>query len=135
MRLPRFSFSLSCCGVSLMYLAPLLFVVRGSRRLVFSLSRTGRKQKWEATSIKRSCGVAYHMTLSGSSGWGFMALRISFSSIVKRVGFRRFGVATFRKNGKGGTASLHSRTCAKRNAVFGARFKGLTLYFFIKEGI
>ena len=34
-----------------------------------------------------------------------------------------------RNNRKGGTASLRSRTCVKRNAVFGARFKGLSLYF------
>ena len=34
-----------------------------------------------------------------------------------------------RHNRKGGTASLHSHTCVKRNAVFGARFKGLSLYF------
>ena len=43
---------------------------------------------------------------------------------------------------KGGTASLRSRTCVKRNAVFGARFKGLSfslslylLYIYIKKGI
>ena len=36
---------------------------------------------------------------------------------------------------RGGTASLHLRTCVKRNAVFGARFKGLSLYFlFVKKG-
>ena len=36
---------------------------------------------------------------------------------------------------RGGTASLCSRTCVKRNAV-GARLKGLSLYFlFIKTGI
>ena len=28
---------------------------------------------------------------------------------------------------RGGTASLRSRTCVKRNAVFGARFEGLSL--------
>ena len=30
---------------------------------------------------------------------------------------------------EGGPASLRSRTCVKRNAVFGARFKGLSLHF------
>ena len=35
----------------------------------------------------------------------------------------------------GGTASLRSRTCVKRNAAFGARFKGLSLHFYIKRGI
>ena len=39
-----------------------------------------------------------------------------------------------RNNRKGGTASLRSRTCVKRNAAFGARFKGLSLYFYIKMG-
>ena len=39
-----------------------------------------------------------------------------------------------RKNRKGGTASLRSRTCVKRNAVFGARFKGLSLYFLSQNG-
>ena len=34
-----------------------------------------------------------------------------------------------RNNRKGGTASLRSRTCVKRNVAFGARFKGLSLYF------
>ena len=40
-----------------------------------------------------------------------------------------------RNNRKGGTASLRSGTCVKHNAVFGARFKGLSLYFYIKTGI
>ena len=35
---------------------------------------------------------------------------------------------------RGGTASLRSRTCVKRNVAFGARFKGLSLYFYIKMG-
>ena len=35
---------------------------------------------------------------------------------------------------KWGTASLRSRTCVKRNAVFGARFKGLSLYFLCQKG-
>ena len=39
-----------------------------------------------------------------------------------------------RNNRKGGTASLRSRTCIKRNAVFGARFKGLPLYFLLSKG-
>ena len=39
------------------------------------------------------------------------------------------GRKNFRNNRKGGTAGLRSRTCIKRNAVFGARFKGLSLYF------
>ena len=39
-----------------------------------------------------------------------------------------------RNNRKGGTASLRSRTCVKRNAVFGARFKGLSLYFLCQRG-
>ena len=37
-------------------------------------------------------------------------------------------------NRKGGTASLRSRTCVKRNAVFGARFQGLSLYFLYQKG-
>ena len=39
-----------------------------------------------------------------------------------------------RNNRKGGTASLRSRTCIKRNAVFGARFKSLSLYFLYQTG-
>ena len=39
-----------------------------------------------------------------------------------------------RNNRKGGTASLRSRTCVKGNAVFGARFKGLSLYFLYQTG-
>ena len=39
-------------------------------------------------------------------------------------------------NRKGGTASLLSCTCVKRNAnaVFGARFRGLCLYFLYQKG-
>ena len=39
-----------------------------------------------------------------------------------------------RNNGKGGTASLRLCSCVKRNAVFGARFKGLSLYFLYQKG-
>ena len=39
-----------------------------------------------------------------------------------------------RNNRKGGTASLRLGTCVKRNAVFGARFKGLSLYFLYQKG-
>ena len=39
-----------------------------------------------------------------------------------------------RNNRKGGTASLRSRTCVKRNAVFGARFKDLSLHFLYEKG-
>ena len=39
-----------------------------------------------------------------------------------------------RNNQKGGTASLRSRTCVKRNAVSGARFKGLSLHFLYQKG-
>ena len=35
---------------------------------------------------------------------------------------------------RGDTASLRSRTCVKRNAVFGARFKGLSLYVLYQKG-
>ena len=38
-----------------------------------------------------------------------------------------------RNNRKGGTASLRSRTCVKRNVVSGARFKGLSLYFIYQQ--
>ena len=43
-------------------------------------------------------------------------------------------VFSTRNNQKGGTASLRSRTRLKRNAVFGARFKGLSLYFLYQKG-
>ena len=46
----------------------------------------------------------------------------------------RLGHLTFRNHRKGGTASLRSRTCVKRNAVFGARFKGLSLHFLFQKG-
>ena len=39
-----------------------------------------------------------------------------------------------RNSRKGGTASLRSRTCVKRKAVFGARFEGLSLYFPFQKG-
>ena len=38
-----------------------------------------------------------------------------------------------RNNRKGGTAGLRSRTCVKRNAVFSARFQGLSLYFLYQK--
>ena len=41
----------------------------------------------------------------------------------------------FRNHRKGGTASLRSRRCVKRNAVFVARFMGLSLYFLHQKGI
>ena len=41
--------------------------------------------------------------------------------------------AVCRNNRKGGTASLRSHTCVKRNGVFGARFKGLSLCFFLYQ--
>ena len=47
-------------------------------------------------------------------------------------GMLRGGV--YRNNRKGGTASLRSRTCVKRNAAFGARFKDLSLYFLYQQG-
>ena len=40
----------------------------------------------------------------------------------------------YRNNRNGGTASLRSRTCVKRNAVCGARFKGLSLCFLYQKG-
>ena len=43
-------------------------------------------------------------------------------------------IGTTRSNRKGGTASLRSRKCVKRNAVFGARFKGLSLNFPYQKG-
>ena len=42
--------------------------------------------------------------------------------------------SSLRNNRKGGTASLRSRTCVKRNAVFGARFQGISLYFLYQKG-
>ena len=41
---------------------------------------------------------------------------------------------THQNNRKGGTASLRSRTCVKRNAVLGARIKGLSLYLLYQRG-
>ena len=40
----------------------------------------------------------------------------------------------FLNNRKGGTTSLLSRTCVERNAMFVARFKGLSLYFLCQKG-
>ena len=39
-----------------------------------------------------------------------------------------------RNNRKGGTASLRPGTCVKRSVMFGARFKGLSLYFLYQKG-
>ena len=49
-------------------------------------------------------------------------------------GFRCILFQGNQNNRKGGTASLRLRTCVKRNAVFGARFKGLSLYFLYQKG-
>ena len=35
---------------------------------------------------------------------------------------------------RGGTVSLRSRTCVKRSAAFGGRFKGLSLHFLYQNG-
>ena len=43
-------------------------------------------------------------------------------------------MGVFRNNRKGGTASLRSRTCVKRNSMFGARVEGLSLYFLYQKG-
>ena len=47
---------------------------------------------------------------------------------------RRMVLSKSQNNRKGGTASLCSRTCVKRNAVFSARFKGLSLHFRYQKG-
>ena len=57
--------------------------------------------------------------------WHPLNCKLSTDEIV-------FGV---RNNRMGGTASLRSRTCVKRRAVFGARFKGLYLHFLYQKGI
>ena len=43
-------------------------------------------------------------------------------------------LCVFWHNRKGGTASSRSRMCVKHNAVFGARFKCLSLYFLYQKG-
>ena len=50
-----------------------------------------------------------------------------------RIPKRFYRTPFYRNNRKGGTASLHSRTCVKRNVAFGARFKGLSLYFLYQK--
>ena len=54
---------------------------------------------------------------------------------IKMASFLSFENLKFWNKQKVGTASLRSRTRIKRNAVFGARFKGLLCIFFIKKGI
>ena len=41
---------------------------------------------------------------------------------------------SLQNNRKGGTASLRSRTCTKRNVAFGARFNVLSLHFLYQNG-
>ena len=62
-------------------------------------------------------------------------------SVIKLIRLDKFWcnkgcgvIENYRKNQKGGTASLRSRTCVKRNVAFGARFKGLSLYFLYQNG-
>ena len=69
----------------------------------------------------------------------FWRLPMAFSDFKMHFwGFKVSGLCRgtgrlHRKNRKGGTASLRSRTCVKPNAVFGARFKGLSLHFLYKK--
>ena len=62
-------------------------------------------------------------------------LTATYSPHRQKITDRTFSISAnnHRNNRKGGTASLRSRTCVKRNAVFGAHFKGLSLYFYIKK--
>ena len=68
---------------------------------------------------------------------GYFALVIiasgAFEFIVPKCFYRLRNMDKIGIIEKGRTASLRSRTCVKRNAVFGARFKGLSLYFYIKR--
>ena len=47
---------------------------------------------------------------------------------------RTLAIPEIWNNRKGGTASLRSHTCVKRNAVFGARFEGLSVYYLYQKG-
>ena len=60
----------------------------------------------------------------------------SFFANMAGGGGQNYFQIIFRNHRKGGTASLRSRTCVKRNVVFGARCKGLFLcIFYIRKGI
>ena len=65
-----------------------------------------------------------------------LSSRAANRGVFKRGGFPIWTCPSFfvRNNRKGGTASLRSRTCVKRNVAFGARFKGLFLYFLYQNG-
>ena len=64
-----------------------------------------------------------------------LALRFSLLAAAFVLALLKIGALEIRNNRKGGTASLRSRTCVKRNAAFGTRFKGLSLYFPYQKGI
>ena len=63
------------------------------------------------------------------------SISIKIFNLDRKFQSRRLHFPTkIRNNREGGTASLRSRTCVKRNAVFGARFRGLSLYSLYKKG-
>ena len=75
---------------------------------------------WDVLNVFILC-VLFHVFLSKLI---FFPDKKIASSQFERVGIIK----------KGGTASLRSRTCAKHNAVFSARFKSLSLYFLYQKG-
>ena len=56
-------------------------------------------------------------------------------SSLANLSHQIWDLAALLQNGKGGTASLRSRTCFKRNAVFRARLRVFLCIFYIKKGI
>ena len=64
------------------------------------------------------------------SKWALLYYKNTLNERLPLIFGRLFG----RNNRKGGTASLRSRTCVKRNVAFGARFEGLSLYFLHQNG-
>ena len=75
--------------------------------------------------------------LQGRGESSFELNRLRFRLAIRHR-FSRFYFAAIRPTyvgiiERGGTASLRSRTCVKRNVVYGARFKGLSLYFLYQK--
>ena len=68
----------------------------------------------------------FRITGSGISASGESQCQVFLAFGIPALYTREMGTIC-RNNRKGGIASLRSRKCVKRNAVFGARFKGLSL--------
>ena len=73
------------------------------------------------------------LTLSGNEGLSTFTVRAT-TGLREKLCLWPPAMVDNRNNRKGGTASLRSRMCVKRKAVFGAHFKRISLYFLYQKG-